>query len=223
MVPARVRILLAIMITVLVVPLLPPLDHSPVLSLQTFLILAQELLIGGAAGFSFQVVFQVFVLGAQFMAMKMGLGFASMNDPANGVQTTVLAQFFQILTTMLFVVVGGHLILIEMVVVSFDTLPLGQSSFAPDKAFALANFGGWMFASALIMALPVLTALLVVNIAFGVMSRAAPQLNIFAVGFPFTLICGMALMWIGLAALPVNFDDFMADGFEFVRDLLGVR
>ena len=223
MVPARVRILLAIMITVLVVPLLPPLDHSPILSLQTFLILAQELLIGGAAGFSFQVVFQVFVLGAQFMAMKMGLGFASMNDPANGVQTTVLAQFFQILTTMLFVVVGGHLILIEMVVVSFDTLPLGQSSLGPDKAFALANFGGWMFASALIMALPVLTALLVVNIAFGVMSRAAPQLNIFAVGFPFTLICGMALMWIGLATFPVNFDDFMAGGFEFVRDLLEVR
>lgn len=222
-VPARVRIVVAVFLTLLVVPLLPPLSVPASLSVGTFVLIAHELMLGIAIGFAFQVVFQVFVLAGQFMAMKMGLGFASMNDPSNGVQTTVLSQFFLMLITLMFIAVNGHLVLIELLLQSFETLPPTQFEFTGVQAMAIANLGAWLFASALLISLPVLTSLLVINIAFGVMSRAAPQLNIFAVGFPFTLICGIFLVWLGLSTFNLHFEAVMADGFEFVHDLLQVK
>ena len=222
-VPARVRIITAVFLTLVVVPLLPPLDVPGSLSFGTFILLSHELLLGIAIGFGFQIVFQLFVLAGQLIAMKMGLGFASMNNPANGVQTTVLSQFFLMLVTLMFISVNGHLILIEMLVQSFQSLPPTQFRFSSVQAMEVINLGSWMFASALLIALPVLTSLLVINIAFGVMSRAAPQLNIFAVGFPFTLICGMFLIWIGLSTFNLHFETVMADGFTFVHELLRVK
>lgn len=222
-VPVRVRVILACLVTVVVVPLLPPIAVTPALSLATLIVVVQELFLGVTIGFAFQVAFQVFVLAGQYMAMKMGLGFASMNDPTNGVQTTVLSQFFLMLVTLMFISVQGHLILIELICTSFTTLPPGQALLDSADIYRVANLGGWLFASALVFALPVLTSLLVVNISFGVMSRASPQLNIFAVGFPFTLICGMFLVWIGLNTLDVHFDNVFTYAFIFIQDLLKVR
>lgn len=219
-VPPRVRVGVAMLITAIVGPLLPDMAVPELLSIKTGLLVAQELTLGVAMGFSFQVFFQVFVLAGQYLAMKMGLGFASMNDPTNGVQTTVLSQFYLVIVTVLFVSSGGHLIMIEMLVQSLTSLPPDQLVFTSAKAYDIVLLGGWLFASALVVALPVLTALLVVNIAFGVMSRAAPQLNIFSVGFPFTLICGMGLIWLGLNTFMLNFDEIFAQGFGFVRGLL---
>lgn len=220
--PARMRIALAFVTTIVVVPMLPPIAATASLSLQTFIIIAQELLIGAAVGFSFQVVFQVFALSGQFMAMKMGLGFAAMNNPASGTPTTVISQFYIMLVTLMFLAINGHLVLISLVVESFHALPPGVSSLTRENFFALASLGSWMFAGALVMSLPVLTSLLVVNMTFGIMSRAAPQLNIFAVGFPFTLICGLSLIWVGLSAFPTNFNAVMSEGFSFVHDLLSL-
>ncbi len=219
----RVRLALAVLLTAVVVPLLPAYDVPPALSLQSILLVMRELVLGALMGFTFQIVFQVFVLSGQFMAMKMGLGFAMMNDPTNGVQTTVISQFFLILTTVMFVSVNGHLYLISLLVESFQTLPIGTSTFSPDKFIALSQLGSWMFAAALVFALPIITSLLFVNIAFGVMSRAAPQLNIFAVGFPFTLLCGLGLIWLGLINYFDGFTKNMDYGFEFIHGLIERR
>lgn len=223
LVPARSRVVMAFVTTLMVVPLLPPLPLIPLLSAQFAFWTVQELAIGVAVGFLFQVVFQVFVLAGQFIAMKLGLGFASMNDPTNGVQTTVLSQFYLMLVTLMFISINGHLVLIELLIQSFQTLPPGNTVFSAAKSHDIASMGAWLFASALIISLPILTGLLVVNIAFGIMSRAAPQLNIFAVGFPFTLICGMAMIWIGLNSFQVNFDQVIAEGFYAVHDLLETK
>lgn len=219
----RVRLALASLLTFAIVPLLPAFTSPPALSLQAFLLIVRELAIGALIGFTFQIVFQVFVLTGQYIAMKMGLGFAMMNDPTNGVQTTVISQFFLILTTVMFVAVNGHLFLISMIVESFQTLPIGGSAINPEHFIGLVNLGSWMFAAALVFALPVMTSLLFVNIAFGIMSRAAPQLNIFAVGFPFTLVCGLALIWVGLANYFGSFSENMDVGFTFIHDLIEAR
>jgi flagellar biosynthesis protein FliR len=222
-VPARVRVVTAVLCSFIVIPILPPLPDVPSLSVQALLLVAQEIMIGVAIGFSFQVVFQVFVLTGQYLSMQLGLGFAAMNDPTSGVSTTVLSQFYLVMATLLFLSINGHLILFEMVIESFSALPPGQFHFTPEQAQKIAYLGSWMFASALIISLPVLASLLVVNIAFGVMSRAAPQLNIFAIGFPFTLICGIALVWLGVMALGVHFDHVIESGFEFVRSFVFVK
>jgi flagellar biosynthetic protein FliR len=221
-IPARVRIAIAGFLTLMVVPLMPTLSVPEVLSVGTFLLIARELLLGIAIGFSLQILFQIFVLAGQFMAIKLGLGFASMNDPTNGVQTTVLSQFFLLLVTLTFLSMNGHLVVIELLIASFKTLPCDQFEFLPADAMRVVSLGSWLFASALLVALPVLTSLLVINIAFGVMSRAAPQLNIFSLGFPLTLICGMFLIWVGLSTFNQQFSAFTQQSFVFVHQLLRV-
>ncbi len=217
---ARVRLVLGVMITFLITPLLPPLPVFSGISLSTLLITMQQVLIGVTLAFIFQVVFQVFVLTGQYIAMKMGLGFASMNDPANGVTVTIISQFYLLTTTLLFISINGHLAILQILIDSFTVMPIGEKGFSGIDFYQVANFGGWMFASALTIALPVLTALLVVNISFGVMSRAAPQINIFAVGFPITLIFGLLLMWIGFGAFLPAFQEYVNQGFIFGQELL---
>lgn len=217
-VPARTRILAAALVTILIAPIIPQQAAPPMLSIFMLGTIGAELLVGGAVGFIFQVVFQCFVLSGQLIAMKIGLGFASMNDPVNGVQTTVISQFYLVAATLLFIAFDGHLVLLELVVESFYTIALGD--YGAVEIYAIAGLGSWLFASALLMSIALLTALLLVNIAFGVMSRAAPQLNIFAVGFPFTLTLGMILIFMGLEDMLAFFERIVADGFMFVSNML---
>ena len=219
MVSARVRVVLAISITLIVAPLIPDLPEFTGFNLPTMIVVIQEVIIGAAFGFVFQVVFHVFILTGQYIAMKMGLGFASMNDPANGVSVTIVSQFYMLVTTLLFLSINGHLILIQILVDSFSTLAVGNFLSLTDL-YRIAELGNWMFGSALIISLPVLTALLVVNIAFGVMSRSAPQMNIFAVGFPITLLFGLMIMWVGFSALLPTFNAVIDEGMGFVQQLL---
>ena len=220
LVPARVRVVLAFLVSILVVPMLPELPQFEEISFSLLLWLAKEIVIGIAFGFVMQLAFQVFVLGGQLMAMKMGLGFASMNDPTNGVQTTALSQFFLLLVTLIFVSTNGHLMLITLLIESFKLLPPGSEFLSDEFFFHVVSLGSWLFASALVLALPVITSLLVVNISFGIMSRAAPQLNIFAVGFPFTLISGLALVYLGLTNFISGFERIMLESFQFIHELL---
>lgn len=216
----RVRLVLGISISVLVSPLLPDLPRVDALSLSVMIMVIQQLVIGLAIAFIFQVVFQLFVLAGQFVAMKMGLGFAQMNDPSNGVSVTIISQFYLLTITLLFLSVDGHLLLIEFIVSTFAVLPISEQGFSASQFNDIVALGGWMFAGALSIALPLLTALLIVNIAFGIISRAAPQINIFAVGFPFTLVFGLFLVWFGLADFITLFSQFTEQGFNFAHDIL---
>lgn len=219
-VSSRIRLVLGLSLTILIAPLLPPLPPFDGLSLSLVMISLQQVLIGVTLAFIFQVVFQVFILTGQFVAMKMGLGFASMNDPANGVTVTIISQFYLLATTLLFLSINGHLILMEVLVLSFSEIPIEKNAFGAGDLFMLASWGSWMFSSALSIALPVLTALLIVNISFGIMSRSAPQINIFAVGFPITLIFGLFLLWIGFPDFLAVFQEVLDQGYQFSLDLM---
>lgn len=219
---ARARVVVAVLVTLVIVPLLPPMPAVPPLSMQSLVIIVHQVIIGLLLGFVLQVVFQVFVLAGQFMAMKMGLGFASMNDPTNGVQVTVLSQYYLILATLLFLSLNGHLLAIEMIVQSFTTLPVSATGIDVGVFLQVAKAGSWMFSRALLVALPVLTSLLIVNIAFGVMSRTAPQMNVFAVGFPITLIFGLLLIWFSMGSFLPNYELFVDEGFSLLHNLLSI-
>ena len=114
MLPVRLRLGLALAVTVLLVPVLPPMPEFDALSLQNWIVVAQQVLIGSLLGFAANILLQSFVVGGQLMAMQMGLGFASMTDPANGVSVVVVAQIYLMLVTLLFLVLDGHLVLIEI-------------------------------------------------------------------------------------------------------------
>lgn len=223
MVPARIRLILMLLTTMLLVPVLPPAPVVSFLSLPGFVMIVQEVLIGLAMGFIMQVVMHVFLLTGQFIAMKMGLGFASMNDPSNGVSVTVLSQFYLLMTTLLFLSVNGHLVILQLMIESFTSFPIGGGGLASIHFLGIAQMGSWMFSAALLVTLPLFTSLLIVNMSFGVMSRSAPQLNVFTVGFPITLLFGFILMWFTFSNfLPVYFE-IMDEGVGMLRQLVGVR
>jgi flagellar biosynthetic protein FliR len=160
------------------------------------------------------------VIAGQIVAIQMGLGFASMVDPANGVSVPVIGQLFMILVTLLFLAMNAHLVVFEVLAESFFTLPVG-SGFLVENYLEIALKLGWVMGAALLMVLPAVTALLVVNLAFGVMTRAAPQLNIFSIGFPLTLVLGMVIVWIGMADILSQYQRFATEALQFLREMAG--
>lgn len=221
-VPARVRIILTLFTTLLIVPLVPPAPVLPLFSVEAMAMLVKELLIGIAMGFMLQVVMHIFVLAGQYIALKMGLGFAAMNDPSSGVSVTVLSQFYLLLSTLLFLSINGHAIIIQLLIDSYTTLPMTGSGLDADDYMLVVSMGSWMFSGAVVIALPLFTSLMIVNISFGVMSRSAPQMNIFAVGFPFTLLFGLLLIWMSLSNFLPIFESLIEEGIAMVKLLVGV-
>ena len=221
LVPARIRAGLAILACALLAPLLPPPPALDPLSLEAGLLISSQVLIGLGMGFAMQLFFQVFVFGAQLMAMQMSLGFASMVDPANGVSVTVLAQYFVVLLTLVFLATNGHLAMLEVLLESFRFVPVGAALPSAQWSWTLAAAASWLFLSGLLLALPVVTALLIVNLAFGVMTRAAPQLNVFSLGFPMSMLFGLSIVWASSASFLPSFDTLAREAFALLRLLAG--
>lgn len=218
LVPIRVRLYLALAICVVLAPTLPPMPQVDALSLRAFVLIAQEVLIGVMLGFTLQLFFHAFVIAGQIVSMQMGLGFASMVDPTNGVSVPVIGQFFLMLVTLLFLSMNGHLVVFEVLAESFVTLPVGEGLLS-DHYWVLATKLGWVIGAALILVLPAITALLVVNVAFGVMTRAAPQLNIFSIGFPLTLVLGFVIIWVGMADILAQYQVLASEALQFLREM----
>jgi flagellar biosynthetic protein FliR len=218
-VPMRLRVLLALAVTILVEPLLPSPAGVDPLSATALVIVAQQIAIGVAIGFVLQLAFNALVFGGQVIAYSMGLGFAHLMDPQNGVQVPTVSQFYLIFATIAFLAVDGHLRLLALVVESFTALPIAADGITRSALWTLALWGARLFADGLLMGLPVVAALLLVNIGMGMVSRAAPQLNIFAVGFPVTLGVGFVLMWLSLPQGLGLFLDWLDALFELAASL----
>jgi len=213
LVPVRVRVLLAVGLTVVVAPLAPQPPSVDPISLLGFLIIIQQFLIGLAMGFVIQIVFDAMVVGGQTIAMSMGLGFATMVDPQRGVNVPLVSQYFLVLSTLIFLSLNGHLVLVKALVQSFHSLPVGQGGLGAQDLWSIVLWSGQMFMGGLKIALPAVIALMVVNLAFGVMSRAAPTLNLFAVGFPITMTLGFIIMMLGLSSLAENLRGLLEQAF----------
>jgi flagellar biosynthetic protein FliR len=220
-VPGRIRIVLALAISLLISPLVPQVAMPTMLSAAGIAATAQELLIGVTIGFVLQLVFDAMALGGQVLANTMGLGFAFNIDPLRGVSTPALGQLYVILGTLTFLTLDGHLAMLQLLVDSFRGLPVGGMGFDRDTLEMLASWGSLIFSGALRIALPGITALLVVNLAFGVVSRAAPSLNLFAVGLPVTLVMGLAIVLYGLPTMQHGFISMLRDTMMQLRVVTG--
>lgn len=218
-VPVRVRLILALAVSILVAPTLADLPAVPGVSIPAFLIVLQQLLIGFALGFFMQMLFQIFIILGQLIAMQMGLGFASMVDPTNGINVAILSSFYLMFVTMLFVLFDGHLVMIEVIAESFEQIPISGGAVDRDIYYRLISTISWVFSSALLLALPALTALLITNFAFGIMTRAAPQMNIFALGFPVALMFGLFIIWMTMGYFEAISRTVFADMFIRMRAL----
>jgi len=218
-VPPRIRIVLAGAITLIIAPLVPSPAAIAPFSPAGIVVTIQQVIIGIAIGFSLQVLFDAVTLGGQLLANSMGLSFAFNTDPMHGVETPVLGQLYSMLVMLTFLSLDGHLKLIELLVDGFRTMPVGTSGLGQEGIWSIVSWGSQLFSGALSVALPGVTALLIVNIAFGVMSRAAPQLNLFAVGFPISLVFGLLIVLAGLPSMQTTFKGLLTEGFDLLRRL----
>lgn len=219
-VPVRIRILLAFFTAWILVPVIPAVPVVDLISAEALLISAYQILIGVAMGFILQMVFSAFVIAGQSIAMAMGLGFASIIDPQNGVQVPVVSQAFLIMVTLVFLALNGHLLLIEVLADSFHRLPVGPVVISQDGLWQLVSWGSNMFVGGMLVALPAVAALLLVNLAFGVASRAAPQLNIFAVGFPVMIMVGLAFIILTLPSITDHLSRLMLQAINVINKVV---
>jgi flagellar biosynthetic protein FliR len=221
MVPLKVRLTIGLLLTWMVSPLVPPVPAVEPLGTIGLVISMHQLLIGLAMGFTLQMVFAALTVAGESVAMSMGLGFAFMIDPQNGIQVPVLSSFYVVLGTLLFVALNGHLALIGMLVDSFNTLPIGVEGLGPDRIWHIVTWAGQMFRGAVLVVLPALTSMLLVNLTLGVITRAAPQLNVFAVGFPLTLFLGFVVLLLSLPNFVRQFERLLVDGYTLIAQVTG--
>ena len=208
--PKRIRLVAGLVITIALVPVLPPMPAIPPGSWVGLAVLAQQILIGVLLGFTLRIAFAAIDVAGELIGMQMSLSFAVFYDPENAGQTPVISEFLGLLTTLIFLAMNGHLLTLQVLAESFKLLPV---SAIPMHAGGFASFLAWsstLFSAGLLLALPLIAALLIANLAMGVLARVAPQLNIFAVGFPVTLMSGFLVLMFSIpyfgAAMEKLFD-----------------
>ncbi len=216
-VPVKIRVLLSVLVAWIVIPVIPAVPVVDLISIESLMISVYQVFIGLAMGFILQMVFSAFVIAGQSIAMAMGLGFASIIDPQNGVSVPVVSQALLIMVTLIFLALNGHLLIIEVIADSFHQLPVGLLVPSVDGLWQLVSWGSTMFAGGMLIALPAVAALLLVNIAFGVTARAAPQLNIFAVGFPVMLMVGLVFMILILPTITGHLSQLLTQAFSLIE------
>jgi flagellar biosynthetic protein FliR len=216
----RIRVGLAIMLTLVIVPALPPMPSVPVVSPDGMLIAIRELLLGISIGFVMRLVFTSVEMAGHLAGLQMGLGFASFYDPQNASNTLAVAQLMSLMMILLFLSFNGHLMMLRIVLESMIQLPVGQVVLNARGFELVALYGGVIFRSGVLLSLPVLVALLITNLAIGVMTRAAPQLNVFAIGFPLTLGIGFAALYYSLPFLVPQIDLLIGGTTRVVGEII---
>ena len=195
-VPIRTRVALAFLIAVCAQAGLPPQDVIALTDSRAFGVAAQQVVVGVAIGLAVRIVFAAVELAGELIGLQMGLNFAGFFDPTTNQQTSAVGRFFGNTTMLLFVVINGHLMVLQAVIASFNTFPVGPEPFAAIAPMRLHELGAVVFRYGLWIALPMIGMLMFINIVLGFVSRIAPQMNAFAIGFPLTLTAGL----VGIAA-----------------------
>ena len=219
-VPVRVRLGIGLGIALAIIPTLPPMPAIDPGSYEGLLVLVWQMAIGIAIGFVMRMVFAAVDMAGALIGMQMGLSFAIFFSPTTGGQTAVLSEFLGLVATLLFLAINGHLIMVDLVVRSFDWLPITTTPLAAGGWAFIARYASLIFALGLLLALPLITALLITNIALGVLTRAAPQLNLFAIGFPVTLTLGFFLLALSMGHFGPVVASFFERGFDAIDAML---
>ncbi|AWL06370.1 flagellar biosynthetic protein FliR [Massilia oculi] len=218
-VPLRVKVLLGVFLALVIAPLVPAVPAVDPTSWAGLLILVKEMIIGLAMGFAMRLVFAAVEYAGEVASQTMGLGFAVFFDPSTRGRSSAVSQFMALVATMAFLAVNGHLVLLEALAESFFTMPITETPFSSNAALELVRWGGRIFSAGLQIAMPIIAALLITQVALGILTRAAPQLNIFGIGFPITLGVGFLTLSLALPYLSAPIVNLFNQGIEATRSL----
>lgn len=219
-IPMRVRVSLGIAITLLIAPTLAPFPEPDPMSWTGLLILCQQFLIGIAIGFIMRLIFTGIELTGELIGMTMGFGFASFFNPQSGGQSSAINQLLSQLTLLIFIASNLHLQLIECLIESFNSLPIGINTLGKNSFQQLAFLGKNIFSISFQLSAPIVAALLMTNMALGVLTKAAPQLNLFGIGFPITMLVGFLMFDLLLPYWSMPIYENLEQGINMIRQIL---
>lgn len=222
-VPARVKIGLSILIGMMIAPAIPSGPALDPLSLSGLMILLQQMVIGMAMGFAMRIVFSAIEMAGEVTGLTMGLGFATFFDPQSQGRSSAIAQFLSLLMLMIYLAANFHLVLISTLVDSFNTMPIAATGLGSNGYHDIASWGGRIFSAGMQLSLPIVAALLINNIALGILTRAAPQLNIFGIGFPVAIGVGFIMIVITIPYMATPIERLLQEGVDTIRQITTLR
>jgi flagellar biosynthesis protein FliR len=224
-IPVRVKVALAAFITLIVAPTLPAMPQATVFSAAGIWIIVNQFLIGAAIGMTMQIAFAAVDAAGEYIGQQMGLGFAMLYDPRAGGNAVVISRYLNALATLAFLVFDGHLQLIGALITTFQNVPIEVNVVAAASHAqgwrVLAGYGASVFSTGLLLSLPIVAALLITNLALGILNRAAPQIGIFQVGFPMTMLVGLLLLQLMVPNLMPFFQRIFDSGLSQVGRIAG--
>lgn len=218
-VPVQVKLMLGVMLALIVAPTIGPLSGVDPMSLAGAMILLQQFVIGLSMGFIIRVVFAGIEMAGEVIGLTMGLGFATFFDPQSQGRTSAISQVLVLVATLLFLVLDVHLSLFATLVESFKTIPISTSLTMGFSFQKLAIWGEQIFSLGMRLSLPIVAALLIVNISLGILTRAAPQLNLFGIGFPITIAVGFLMLGLIMPYLRQPIENAFQGGIEAILSL----
>ncbi|RJG05950.1 flagellar biosynthetic protein FliR [Noviherbaspirillum cavernae] len=218
-VPARLKLGLGVMLAIVIAPTVPTLPAMDPMSLPGLLILLQQLVIGLAMGFAMRIVFASIELAGEVSSMTMGLGFAVFYDPQSRGRSSAISQFLALLTMMVYLATNMHLVLLSTLAHSFTSLPISAATLSGEGFRHLAGWGAKIFSAGIQLSLPIVAALLITNIALGILTRAAPALNLFGIGFPITIGVGFLMLALSLPYLATPMTRLLQDGIDAIQQI----
>jgi flagellar biosynthetic protein FliR len=216
-VPARVKIGLGVMLALIMAPSVPALPAADPMSYAGLLIVMQQLVIGLAIGFAMRIVFAGVEMAGEITGMTMGLGFATFYDPQTRGQSSAISQFLSLLTIMVYLASNLHLVLLSALADSFVSLPITATPSGMQLSQTLVAWGGRIFSAGVQLSLPIVAALLITNLALGILTRAAPQLNLFGIGFPITIGVGFIMLAVTLPYLAAPIGGIFQESLDTIR------
>lgn len=216
-VPVSMKISLGLLLATIIAPTVPAIPAADPMSMAGMLILVQELIIGAAMGISIRIVFAAIEFAGEVSSMTMGLGFATFFDPNSAGRSSAVGQLLALVATMAFLAVNAHLVLLSALAESFVTLPISAVPISLNAPLEMVKWGGRIFSAGMQLSLPIVAALLITNVALGILTRAAPQLNLFGIGFPITLGVGFLTLSLVIPYLSTPIMNLFNQGIEAAR------
>ena len=216
----RNRLILGLAVALAVTTSLPATTQVPAGSWLGFMVIFEQILIGVLLGFALRIAFAAVDIAGELIGLQMGLSFAVFFDPTSGGQTPVITEFLGLLTALIFLGLNGHLLTLSVLAESFDLLPISTTPFHAAAFSTMLAWAATLFSTGLLLALPLITTLLITNIALGVLARIAQQLNLFAVGFPVTLAIGFLVLMLSLPFIGAALEGIFSQGFYAMRAVM---
>ncbi len=218
-IPRRIKVGLGVMLAMVIAPTVPALPALDPMSLRGLLILVQQLVIGLSMGFAMRIVFAGIEMAGEISSMTMGLGFATFYDPQSRGHSSAISQFLALLTLMVYLATDLHLVLLSTLAQSFSSLPVSAEPISGAGFQQVVMLGGRIFSAGVQLSLPIVAALLITNMALGILTRAAPQLNIFGIGFPITIGVGFSMIALALPYLATPIGHVLHEGIGAIQQI----